>query len=96
VVKRLAELAPKYPYQTVRALGIIFDTDKDGWAIYGWDDAPQVIVDTALKGDVKSRKKADHVVNKLVARGHRQFRGFATMKAPKSLSPEVYGACLPL
>lgn len=74
VVKRLAELAPKYPYETVRALGIIFEEDKDGWAIHGWDDAPQVIIGEALKGDDKSREEADHVVNTLVARGHRKFR----------------------
>ena len=74
VVKRLAELAPEYPYETVRALGIIFEEDKDGWAIHGWDDAPQVIVGEALKGDDQSREEADHVVNMLVARGHRKFR----------------------
>ena len=74
VVKRLAELAPEYPYETVRALGIIFEEDKDGWAIHGWDDAPQVIVGEALQGDDQSREEADHVVNMLVARGHRKFR----------------------
>jgi hypothetical protein len=70
----LAELAPKYPYETVRALGIIFEEDKEGWAIHGWDDAPQVIIGEALKGDDRSREEADHVVNMLVARGHRKFR----------------------
>jgi hypothetical protein len=74
VVKRLAELAPKYPYETVRALGIIFEEDKDGWAIHGWDDAPQGIIGEALKGDEKSREEANHVVNMLVERGHRKFR----------------------
>jgi hypothetical protein len=74
VVKRLAELAPKYPYETVRALGIIFEEDKDGWAIHGWDDAPQVIISEALKGDEKSREEADNVANVFVARGHRRFR----------------------
>ena len=51
VVKRLAEVVPKYPYETVHALGIMFEEDKDGWAIHGWDDAPQVIIGEALKGD---------------------------------------------
>ena len=74
VVKRLAELAPKYPYETVRALGIIFEADKDGWAIHGWDDAPQIIVREALKADQKSREEADNVANVFVARGHHRFR----------------------
>ena len=74
VVKRLAELAPKYPYESVRALGIIFEEDKDGWAIHGWEDAPQIIVGEALKQDQKSREEADRVANVFVARGQRWFR----------------------
>jgi hypothetical protein len=74
VIKRLAELAPKYPYEAVRCLGIIFEEDKDGWAIHGWDNAPQVIIGEAIKGDEKSRGEADRVANMLVARGHRSFK----------------------
>jgi hypothetical protein len=74
VVKRLKELALKYPYEAVRALGIIFEEDKDGWAIHGWEDAPQAIVKEALKADEKSRKEAERVINLLVDRGHRHFR----------------------
>ena len=75
VIKRLAELAPKYPYEAVRCLGIIFEEDKDGWAIHGWDNAPQVIVSEASKGDGgKSRGEADRVANVLVARGHTGFK----------------------
>jgi len=58
----------------VRALGIIFEADKDGWAIHGWDDAPQIIVREALKADQKSREEADNVANVFVARGHQRFR----------------------
>ncbi len=74
VIKRLAELAPKYPYEAVRCLGIIFEEDKDGWAIHGWDNAPQIIVREAAKGGEKSRVEADRVANMLVARGHRGFK----------------------
>jgi hypothetical protein len=80
VIKRLAELAPKYPYEAVRCLGIIFEEDKDGWAIHGWDNAPQVIIGEASKGDEKSRQEADRVANVLVARGHRSFK--ALLKKP--------------
>jgi hypothetical protein len=80
VIKRLAELAPKYPYEAVRCLGIIFEEDKDGWAIHGWDNAPQVIIGEASKGDEKSRQEADRVANALVARGHYSFK--ALLKKP--------------
>jgi hypothetical protein len=80
VIKRLAELAPKYPYEAVRCLGIIFEEDKDGWAIHGWDNAPQVIIGEAGKGDEKSRQEADRVANLLVARGHHSFK--ALLKKP--------------
>src|ERR1700685_4654989 len=81
VIKRLAELAPKYPYKAVRCLGIIFEEDKDGWAIHGWDNAPQVIIGEASKGDEKSRGEADRVANLLVARGHHRFK--APLKNPE-------------
>jgi hypothetical protein len=74
VVKRLAELAPAYPYEAVRVLGIIFEEDRDGWAIHGWAESPQTIVSEALKGTEKSREEAERVVNLLVGRGHRGFR----------------------
>lgn len=74
VIKRLAELAPAYPYEAVRCLGIIFDEDRDGWAIHGWANSPQAIVREALKGNEQSRAEAARVVNLLVARGHRGFR----------------------
>lgn len=74
VVKRLAELASIYPYEAVRILGIIFEEDRDGWAIHGWAESPQTIVSEALKADERSRAEANRVVNLLVARGHRGFR----------------------
>lgn len=74
VVERLAELAQAYPYEAVRCLGIIFEEDRDGWAIHGWAESPQTIISEALKGNEQSRAEADRVVNLLVARGHRGFR----------------------
>jgi hypothetical protein len=74
VVERLAQLAPVYPFEAVRCLGIIFEEDRDGWAIHGWAENPQTIIREALKGNDKSRAEADRVVNLLVARGHRGFR----------------------
>ena len=74
VVKRLAELSDSHPYAAIRALGIIFEEDRNGWAIHGWADSPQIIVSKALTADEHSRAEAERVVNLLVARGHRGFR----------------------
>lgn len=76
VVKRLAELAQTYPYEAVRALGVIFEEDRDGWAIHGWAESPQIIISAALEAEERSRDEANRVVNLLVARGHRGFRKY--------------------
>ena len=74
VMRRLAELASKYPYDAVHCLGIIFDEDHDGWAIHGWGDAPKIIITEGLQGNERSRKEADLVVDRLVAKGQHSFR----------------------
>jgi hypothetical protein len=74
VVERLAQLAPAYPFKAVHCLGIIFEEDRDGWAIHGWADHPRTIIREALKGDERSRAEAERVVDLFVARGHRGFR----------------------
>jgi hypothetical protein len=74
VVERLTQLAPAYPFEAVHCLGIIFEEDRDGWAIHGWADNPQTIIRQALKGDEQSRTEAERVLNLFVARGHRGFR----------------------
>ena len=74
VVERLGELAAAYPFEAVHSLGIVFEEDREGWAIHGWAENPQIIIRQALNGDEKSRAEAERVVNLLVARGHRGFR----------------------
>jgi hypothetical protein len=74
VVERLAELAPKYPFEAVHCLGIIFEEDRDGWAIHGWDTHPQSIIQAALRADGTSHAEAERVVNLFVSRGHTGLR----------------------
>ncbi len=74
VVERFAELAPAYPYEAVHCLGIIFEEDREGWAIHGWGDNARIIIREALSGGARSRAEAVRVVNLLVARGHRGYR----------------------
>jgi hypothetical protein len=74
VVERLAELAPTYPFEAVHSLGIIFEEDREGWAIHGWGENPQIIIREALKRDERTRLEAERVVNLFVSRGHSGFR----------------------
>ena len=37
VVEALDSLAPRYPFEAVRVVRVLFENDKDGWAIHGWD-----------------------------------------------------------
>lgn len=74
VVERLAQLAPEYPFEAVHCLGVIFEEDREGWAIHGWGTHPQDIIREALEGSPESRAEADRVINLFVSRGHRGFR----------------------
>jgi hypothetical protein len=74
VVERLADLAPTYAFEAVHSLGIIFEEDREGWAIHGWGENPQAIIREALRFDERSRHEAERVVNLFVARGHAGFR----------------------
>jgi hypothetical protein len=74
VVERMAELAPAYPFEGVHLLGIVFEEDREGWAIHGWGEHPQTIIREALKSDERSRNEAERVVNLFVSRGHTGFR----------------------
>lgn len=78
VVERFAELAPTYPYEAVHCLGIVFEEDREGWAIHGWGDNARIIISEALSRGERSRTEAIRVVNLLVARGHRGYRTLLT------------------
>jgi hypothetical protein len=78
VVERFAQLAPTYPYEAVHCLGIVFEEDREGWAIHGWGDNARIIIREALNGGEKSQAEAVRVVNLLVARGHRGYRTMLT------------------
>lgn len=37
VVEALDRLSSKYPYEAVRVVHVLFEEDRDGWAIHGWN-----------------------------------------------------------
>lgn len=65
---------PRAPVRGDRTLGIIFEEDKEEWAIHGWGDAPDIIITEAIKAGEKSREETKRVVNVLVGKGHGRFR----------------------
>jgi hypothetical protein len=74
VIERFAELAEKYPFDAAHCLGVIFEEDKEGWAIHGWGEHTTTILEAALRGSAQSHAEAVRVINLLVARGNRSFR----------------------
>jgi hypothetical protein len=75
VPKRLAELAPRYPMQTVECLRLMIEGVKEAWQISHWRDAPRRILQAAKQsGDAAAREMVDVVVNRLGARGLFEFR----------------------
>ena len=83
VVERLAELASAYPFEAVHCLGLIFEEDRDGWAIHGWGENPQIIIREALRDHERGREEATRVLNIFISRGHNGFRSL--LRVPETL-----------
>lgn len=78
VVEALHKLAPRYPYEAVRIVRVLFEDDKDGWAIHGWDQHLDSILRQALDDGEAARKEAREFIELLVSRG---FRGYRSLTA---------------
>lgn len=78
VVEALDKLAPRYPYEAVRVVRVLFEDDKDGWAIHGWDQHLDTILRQALDDGEAARKEAGEFIELLVSRG---FRGYRSLTA---------------
>lgn len=73
-VETMAQLAPRFPYEAVRIVHVVFEEDRDGWAIHGWSQHLRGILVEALKAGPKARAEAEETIELLVSRGHRQYR----------------------
>ena len=78
VVEALAELSPKYPYEAVRVTHVLFEEDRDGWAIHGWSQHLRGILLNALGDGEKAREEAKQMIALLVSKG---FRGYRNLDA---------------
>ena len=74
VVEALARLSSKYPYEAVRVVHVLFEGDRDGWAIHGWNEHLDTILKEALDDGEMARKEAAEMIELLVARGFRGYR----------------------
>jgi hypothetical protein len=78
VVEALDRLSSKYPYEAIRVVHVLFEDDRDGWAIHGWDQHLDSILKAALSDGEMARKEAAEMIELLVARGFRGYRSFVS------------------
>ena len=75
VVETLSKEAKSRPVQSVEALEQIIIGDKEGWAIYGWEQHARELLKTALESDnAQAKESAARVINLIGSRGQYGFR----------------------
>ncbi len=68
-------IAGKYPTEVIRALSAMVDGTRDRWSISSWSKNATAIIKTALSSEDKNVKQlALELANKLVAKGHTEYR----------------------
>jgi hypothetical protein len=74
VAEAFASLASKFPYQAVRVVHVLFEQDRDGWSIHGWNEHLDTILKCAVDEGGKAKKEALAMIDLLAARGFRGYR----------------------
>lgn len=75
VVKRLAELCPRYPTECVSCLGLMIEGDREHWLLLGVEDDARQMITLALESSrPEAVESAGRLVENLIARGHFGFR----------------------
>jgi len=75
VVERLAEIAKSRPLDALECLRVMIQADREGLEIYGWRKHARTLLSTALEtSDEKTRRSAEDLVDRLIQRGHLDFR----------------------
>jgi hypothetical protein len=75
VVECLSKEVETKPVQSVEALGRIILGDKEGWAIFGWEQHARELLKKALQSDdARARESAVRVINLIGSRGQYGFR----------------------
>jgi hypothetical protein len=76
-VEAFAALAPIFPYEAVRVVHVLFEEDRDGWAIHGWSQHLHNILVEALNDGENARQEAKRMIERLVSKGHREYRNLS-------------------
>ena len=71
----LATLAEQYPFETAHCLAVLAENDREGWSVYSWQDNGKKVLRTALKHGGQSKAEAERAIDRLVSRGHTDYRG---------------------
>jgi hypothetical protein len=75
VVKRLADLCPKYPVQCVTALRLMIEGDREGWLLLGVEDDARRLLKIALEStNPDGEVAAKWLVEELIGKGQFGFR----------------------
>jgi hypothetical protein len=74
VVEALDRLSSNYPYEAVRVVRVLFEDDRDGWAIHGWNQHLDSILKEALSDGELARNEAEEMIELLVSKGFRGYR----------------------
>jgi hypothetical protein len=75
VVKRLAEICPRYPAECVSCLRLMVEGDRDRWLVIGVEgDAQELLRLALLSNHPDAALSARRLIEELIAKGHFQFR----------------------
>jgi hypothetical protein len=75
VVKRLADLCPRYPVECVAALRLMIEGDREGWLLLGVeDDARRVLKGAIDSNNEDGLRVARRLIEDLIAKGQFSFR----------------------
>ncbi len=85
VVKRLADVCPKYPVQCVTALRLMIEGDREGWLLLGVEDDARRLLKSALESNnPDGALAAKRMVEELIAKGQFGFRQLLTEHSGRS------------
>lgn len=82
VVKRLSEICPRYPAESVACLRLIIEGDKEGWILLGVEENARAVLSRALGSDSpEGSLAAKRLIEELIAKGNFGFRTLLTQGA---------------
>lgn len=80
-LERLETMAGQYPVEAVKALSAMVDGTRDRWSVSSWSkNATEIIQIAYNSGNENAKQAAEVLANKLVAKGHTEYRNIVVVK----------------